>query len=105
MTADGPNDRMEEFRRRMASSTFTPLDERAPSLARRAREMLVTEFVSRAGIAESRRLEVLAAARIDVGEDLVRITLGDLGTVTASWDGSAESLDSIVTDRAWAFSD
>jgi hypothetical protein len=105
VTAEGPSSRMEEVRRRMVSSTFTPLQDADPSLARRACERLSSEFVARAGIAPSRLPDVMVASSIEVGNDLVRITLGDLGTVTASWDGSVEDLDSIVMDRAWAFSD
>ena len=102
---DSSRSRLDEFRRRMASSSFRPLEEVDASLAGRACEALVSDFMARAGIDEARRSEVLAAVNIEVGGGLVRITLGDLGTVTASWDGSPEDLDAIVTDRAWAFSD
>lgn len=96
---------MDEFRRGLESPKFIPLEEVDPSLAGRVREALTNEFVARAGIAESRRPEVLMAVRIEVGDHLVRITLGELGTVTARWDESVEALESLAVDRAWAFSD
>jgi hypothetical protein len=72
---------------------FVPFADLDPDSESRLRRRVARELVAGVGLDGSVESMIADAVEILAAEDVVRVTVGHLGTIEGSWDGSIEDLE------------